>query len=256
MRNIVNFSLVVLLFGSSCSESSQQQEEEPPRRSTGGLMATISTDGDVGNCSIQWNGDQISTDEIIYRANNIFEAAVEVHNGAENMTEADVPYVRVKAAGDMPYHCVSLVIGVLREIGFLHGEMEVAGEAFTLDVNFSIAGDDLSPDWILPPPVIALDDEGAIFVDGERTPLEDLTTEMMHLQESGPRAASLVPVMDYTRRPDFFLLPSARTRFARTVQTARSLTLGGISFELVGCYLADIDVQSTADQIGTPLPAC
>lgn len=255
MKGVGKFGTAAMLVCSSCSEP-LQQEEEPLRLDTSGLVATISVEGDVGNCRFQWDGESITTDDIVDRGIDIIAAAVEAHSGAENMIPSDIPYVRVRAEGDMPYHCISLAIGALQVVGFSRGELEVAEEAVMLGVDYPIMGGDPPPAGIPMPRIVALDDRGHIFVEGELTSLEDLPAQVMHVLESQLVAASLIPVLSLDYGPDYFVLPSARTQFAQIVATAKSLSDAHVTFELLGCYRTNFEAYLTAGQVGTPLPTC
>lgn len=257
MRGTAKLSIAALLICSSCSVPSQQAEE-PPRPDTGGLLATISTEGDAGNCRFQWNDELISTDEIIDRGTAIIEAVVEAHNGAENLMETDIPYFRVEAAGALPYHCISRAIGAIREVGFPTGEFQVENSADPVFIEFEIATYDPPPDPMgQPRAVIALDDEGGIYVSGQSTNIEELPERARRALADKPVSANLVPIFDMIfLGPDYFVLPSARTRFDRVVETVRLLQRNDISINLVSCYLNGAEAEFVEQQIGEPLSEC
>ncbi|MGP1353202.1 MAG: hypothetical protein ACTS1Z_07750 [Parasphingopyxis sp.] len=236
----------------------EQNDDEDIPPDTGGLVVTIEIAETDGDCSFAWNGERLSRSEMFDRGYAILDAAVEAHQGAENMRYEDIPYWRISAPRDLAFNCVSLAIGTMREVGFPSGQLAIDGSATSILLDFEIFWDEPIPD---PDStrrnVIALDDVGIAYVLGQRTDDANLADRAIQNLRLDPTAASLIPILTIVNTgPDYYLLPSARTEFDRVVEVAALLRANDIHFNLVGCYLNDREAELLPQHIGEPLSRC
>ncbi len=252
MRLLKALSVGAAFALAACSASSQE-DEQLIRGDTGGRMATVITTLQTGVCHFRWEGEPLSLDEMSVRVRGRIDDSVTAHNGVENMYESDIPYIRLEAAGEMSFRCVSLAIGTLREAGPSFGELRVTGESVNLRVNFEIIG----YERLDPRRVIALDDEGRIHFEGVPISLNELPSKAEFGRETAVSGAAFIPASDIEMPEErYFLLPSAQTSFWAVVEVAKVLQESGETFTLASCFFEEYDTPFAEDQVGEPLPSC
>ena len=66
--------------------------------------ATVTIGGD---CRARWNGEPVADEQILDRSVAVLEAGIESIGGVENVTEHNIPYLRLEAPPETPWRCLA-----------------------------------------------------------------------------------------------------------------------------------------------------
>ncbi len=185
-------------------------------------MVVISTA--PGNCSATWNGSPASRDEISANSIQIIERAIADIGGPQNITEENLPSLRVEAADAVPWTCAGSMIAAAQRAGFAFVALKPSGSSqpferayFNLDVGAPPAPVEPTTDVIGIAP-------GGISWNDEPVDLAALTARTR-------QSAAGVP-------GEIVLAPSPDATFASVYQVVHAVRVGNGVATLPGCRSA------------------
>jgi len=71
-----------------------------------------------GQCEVYWDLTKVSSEELLDRAVQKLEEAVEKAGGAENLTEETMPEAHIRGDINTPYRCIGGAIFTMQRAGF------------------------------------------------------------------------------------------------------------------------------------------
>lgn len=89
--------------------------------------AVISADS-IGRsaCSLRWNGDSVTNDAVLERSVELLEKFIS-RVGLDNVTEDNLPYLRLEAGAHVPYSCIGPALRTIQRAGFTYVILREAG---------------------------------------------------------------------------------------------------------------------------------
>lgn len=183
-------------------------------------VVTVTSDGGR-NCSIRWEGQAVSEEELLKKSVAQIERRIEEVGGIEGMTEQTMPYVRVEAAGATPYSCVGPAMFTLQRAGFTNLVVKPAGTAAP-DHNMEFLAGSSS---VRNPPstVLRIQAGDRMTWNGEPVELARLSERIKARYSTSPSAY------------DFVVAPDEDARFAALYEAVRVIREQMIEPTLSGC---------------------
>jgi biopolymer transport protein ExbD len=73
---------------------------------------------DDGTCGIYWDLTKVNSEELLDRAVERLEEAIELAGGVENITEDNMPEAHIRGDIDTPYRCIGGAVFTMQRAGF------------------------------------------------------------------------------------------------------------------------------------------
>lgn len=71
-----------------------------------------------GTCGIYWDLTKVNSEELLDRAVERLEDAIELAGGVENITEDNMPEAHIRGDVDTPYRCIGGAVFTMQRAGF------------------------------------------------------------------------------------------------------------------------------------------
>jgi hypothetical protein len=189
--------------------------------------ATISVAAAQGGaCAARWDGAAVTRDQILERGAAMLQAAIERIGGVQNLTEDNIPYLRLEAPADVAMACVAPALGAVQRVGFSKVALRLSGGRPTADVvaQLPLIGEgDARPSV-----VVALGANGGMTWNGEAIDLAGLSARA----PAGPREGSF----DEQAPPGAFVIAlSPDATFGAAYEALRVAGHAGAGPTLSGC---------------------
>ena len=241
MRTGLGIALLLAMGCSACNPSaivnqmtgrdgSKAQGREP--------VATIALASAGGNdCSARWDGAAVTQDAILQRGVAVLEEAIRAVGGVANITEQNLPFVRVEAPPAMAYTCLGPTLGTLQRSGFAWIVLRPAGGG----------GPDARVDFVIPnmpPPPIdlgptAVIGRGSLVYHEEPSNLAAIQADLRALSRDEvppPEATATDVPPPVTSAPNGFVVEVARdVPFGELHALARVVAEAGQTATLYSC---------------------
>jgi hypothetical protein len=150
----------------------EEEQNEASATIDAGPAATVSVAGrSNGDCSISWNGQAVTAQQLQERGFQLNDSAVQ-EIGIANMTEENTPYLRLEAPSDVPWVCLRPAVAGIREGVFFHVQLKLADDPDAPFARAEFAFGDRANE---PMGAIGIDGAGSLTWIGETITPESLT---------------------------------------------------------------------------------
>ena len=78
----------------------------------------LSVRGVNGECEVYWGLTKVTSEDLLNRAVEKLEEAIEEAGGVENITEENMPEAHIRGDVDTPYRCIGGTIFTMQRAGF------------------------------------------------------------------------------------------------------------------------------------------
>lgn len=222
-------------FGNGWAEANGSEDSARPGARAPVATITLASAGGT-DCSARWNGEAVSQDEIVGRGVAALDEAIRAAGGVGNITEQNLPFVRVEAPAAMAYSCVGPTLATLQRSGFAWAVLRPTdGGGPDARADFLIA--DL-PEPVVPP-IGATIGRGSLTLGGRPTDLAGIRAHFRALREGEeppPEAARMDAPPPVTSAPNGFLVEVARdATFGEVHALVRTVAEAGETATLYSC---------------------
>lgn len=170
-------------------------------------IATIALASSGGNdCSARWNGEAVTQEAISQRGIAALEEAIRTVGGVANITQENLPFVRIEAPPAMAYPCLGATLGTLQRSGFAWVALRPAGGGPDSRVDFLVAGMPEPP--VDPGPNVVIG-QGSLVYRGQASSLAAIRADLAALsrgEEPPPEARATDVPPPITSAPNGFLV--------------------------------------------------
>ena len=229
--------ICAVLLAASCSPAGAENEAAAGaagRRPA----ATVTVLSDAGlDCTVRWDGEAVSLDALLDKSVKLMARAMD-EVGIDKVTEETLPYLRLEAAGDVPYGCTGPALRQMQRAGLGHVVLRPAGgSAGDQRADFPLDPDGPSP-------------SRAIFrlAKGGRTSWDGAAVDRAGLAERARLARSMAPQVD------LIVAPSPGSDFKTLHDALRAIEQEKLEAVLAGCAGTDGPAFATAPLCRDPAP--
>lgn len=185
-------------------------------------------------CSLRWNGDAVTNDAILQRSVELLEKFV-LEVGLDNVTEDNLPYLRLEAGARVPYSCIGPALRTIQRAGFPYAMLrEADGEAGDGRAYFFVDG--AMPEGDPPLAIIRVGPGDRLMWDKNRIDLIELA-QFLDVAETMDDASNGLVVA-----------PSADVEFGALLAVMRRLWA-----TVIPPVLPDCEVPSIVSRPGSPV---
>ena len=219
--------IAALLLVASCSPPRQ----ENTAGSTAGPAAVVMAISGAGeDCSIRWNGETIPRELVVDNSVKLIMRTIEELGGVDRVTEENMPYLRLEAAGDTRYSCTGPILREMERAGFAHVVLKrSAGPGADQRANFPLLTDVPGGESA----ILRLEKGGRMSWDGEAI---DRTV----LRERARLARAMSPPVN------LFVAPSADSDFTTLHDALRTIEREKMHAFLSGCAGTSGPIRETS----------
>jgi uncharacterized protein YgbK (DUF1537 family) len=124
MRHAIIFT-IILACCAGCSGSKAGQSDAEwvaailPDASDPAATIRLTAGADGTGCAIYWNGEPIGADQLAQRSRATMDDAVVAAGGLDEMTAAQIPYLKLEVAPDLHFACAQPVLAEIQALDIL-----------------------------------------------------------------------------------------------------------------------------------------
>ncbi len=89
----------------------------------------------AADCQARWEGTPVTQEQILERTVAIVEAAIDRVGGVQNVTEENLPHLRVEAAPELPWQCVGPTLLAIQRSGIVEVALRDQRAYFTMALH-------------------------------------------------------------------------------------------------------------------------
>jgi hypothetical protein len=224
-------SLIVLIatFAACAPRGAGNETGNAVEVNAGQPEATLSVAAAQGGvCAMRWDGTAVTSEQARARGTAVLEAAIARLGGIENITEDNLPYVRLEAPSGAALPCVAPALGALQRAGFPKIALRPAGGRPVSDAIAMLLFDEEGRE-VRPSTIVALGAGGGMTLNGQPVDLAGLSAR-------APAGAPSGETFDERGPPgDFVIAMSAEATFGAAYEALRTAGHSGGEVWLTGC---------------------
>ena len=211
--------IYALLLIASCAPPSEENKTDGGAGGEG-PAATVTAVSNAGQgCSIRWNGEAVSKEGLLDNSVRLIMRAIEDIGGIDKVTGENLPYLRLEAAGDVPYSCTGPVLREMQRAGFSHAALKLAeGPARDQRADFPLEPVGPSQNHA----IFRLEKSGRMTWDG-------VAVDRVGLKEKARLARSIAPQVEFS------VAPSPDSDFKALYDALRAIEEEKLTAVLAGC---------------------
>lgn len=213
---------LVLIGCAGCTGSEQRQSDAEwaarvlPGASDPAATIRVAAAESGHDCSLFWNGEAITAEELGERSRETMQTAVVVAGGIDRMTADQIPYLKLEVAPDLRFDCVAPVLETIRGDGYSRVGLkpDLTGPTPHF-VHFPLTQAGAAS----PTVTVAVSPGGTITWNGEQVDLAALGARAQPLATAGSSAGN---------RGALVIIPAREASFAAIYEAIRVIRENGM----------------------------
>ena len=211
--------LYVLILVASCAPPSEENKSADGAGGQGPAAVVTAVSNAGQDCSIRWNGEAVSKERLLDNSAKLIMRALGDIGGIDKVTGENLPYLRLEAAGAVPYSCTGPVLREMQRAGFSHAALKLAeGRARDQRADFPLEPVRPSQNHA----IFRLEKNGRMTWDG-------VAVDRVGLQAKARLARSIEPQVEFS------VAPSPDSDFKTLYDALRAIEEEKLAAVVAGC---------------------